>query len=159
MNMKLCSTFNSLFNTILIPYLVSLAILVVYIITLLWNLLLASVLKRRLLNLEVIRLLIPRGYRCNLKLVIFKLISRIDISKIYCEIYMREISQNLANDKSTSVQGMAWWLQAISQHLSQSWPRPIRPYGVAGLQRVNRMLQVDTCYQLIVKLLVIRLLI
>ena len=43
---------------------------------------------------------------------------------------------NLADDKSTLVQVMAWCRQATSHYLSQCWPRSVSPYGVTRPQWV-----------------------
>ena len=40
---------------------------------------------------------------------------------------------DLTDDKSTSVQIMAWCRQATSHYLSQCWPRPLSPYGANNL--------------------------
>ena len=58
--------------------------------------------------------------RCswNLKSVIFKVILRIDISSISCEIALMSMPQDLIDDKSTLVQVLAWcW--AADYYLSQ----------------------------------------
>ena len=58
----------------------------------------------------------------HLKLAIFKLISRRDIFGISCEIVLRQMPQNLTNEKSTLVQVMAWCREATSHYLSQCLP-------------------------------------
>ena len=58
----------------------------------------------------------------HLKLAIFKLISRRDIFGISCEIELRQMPQNLTNEKSTLVQVMAWCHEATSHYLSQCGP-------------------------------------
>ena len=45
--------------------------------------------------------------------------------------------QDLADDKSTLVQVMAWCRQATSHYLNQYWPRSPTPYGVTRPQWVN----------------------
>ena len=47
------------------------------------------------------------------------------------------MSLDLADDKSTLVQVMAWCRQATSHYLSQCWPRSLTPYGVTRSQWVN----------------------
>ena len=47
--------------------------------------------------------------------------------------------QNLADDKSTLVQVMAWCRQATSHYLNQCWPRSSTPYGITRPQRVNTL--------------------
>ena len=68
---------------------------------------------------------LPSGGCCyNLKLVIFKLISRIDILSIYCEFALKWMPQDLIDDKSTLVlQVMVWRRQSTSHYLSQCWVR------------------------------------
>ena len=56
---------------------------------------------------------------CNHKLVIFKLISRIDIFGIYCELALRWMPQDFTNIKSTLVQE---WLGAMRQQ-TITWAR------------------------------------
>ena len=55
-----------------------------------------------------------------------------------CEIVLRRISQDLADDKSILVQVMAWCRQATSHYLSQCWPRSMSPYVITRPQWVNR---------------------
>ena len=81
-----------------------------------------------------LNLLVPGRCRCNLKLVIFKLMSRVDILSISCEIALRWMPQDITDDKSTLVQVMGWCLQATSHYLGQCWPISISPYGVARPQ-------------------------
>ena len=44
------------------------------------------------------------------------------------------MSLDLADEKSTLVQVMAWCHQATSHYLSQCWPRSLSPYGVTRPQ-------------------------
>ena len=48
------------------------------------------------------------------------------------------MSLDLTDDKSTSVQVMAWCRQATSHYMSQCWPRSLLPYGVTRPQWVNK---------------------
>ena len=48
---------------------------------------------------------------------------------ISCEIALMRMSMDLADDKSTLVQVMAWCRQATSLYLSQCWPRSMTPCG------------------------------
>ena len=76
----------------------------------------------------------------NLKLVTFKLISRIDIWSISCEITLRWIPQHFRNDKSTLVQLMsstAWCHQATSHYLNRCWPNSMSQYGITNPHWVN----------------------
>ena len=59
---------------------------------------------------------------CNLKLVFFKVKSRIDISSLSSEIAPRWMPQDLTDDKSTLVQVMAWCRQAT---LNKPLPEPM----------------------------------
>ena len=81
--------------------------------------------------------LAPGRFSCNLKLIIFRLISMIDILNKFCEIAFRWMPQNRTNDKSTLAQVMAGCYQAISHYLSQCWPWSVSPYGVTRSQWVN----------------------
>ena len=47
------------------------------------------------------------------------------------------MSLNLTDDKSTSVQVMAWCRQATSHYLIQCWPSSMLPYGITRPQWVN----------------------
>ena len=79
--------------------------------------------------------LAPGRCRCNLKLVLYKSISLIDILSI-CEI--------------TLMGWPHWWLvnigsgihllPAISQYLNQCWPTSLMPYDVTRKQWVNTIL-------------------
>ena len=50
---------------------------------------------------------------------------------------LRWMTQDLADDKSSLVQVMAWCHQATSHYLSQCWLSSLSPYGIAGPQWVN----------------------
>ena len=67
----------------------------------------------------------------------FQIISVIDGWVISCEVALRWMSLDLADDKSTLVQVMAWCRQATSHYLSQCWPRSLVPYGVTKPQWVK----------------------
>ena len=56
---------------------------------------------------------------------------------ISCEIALRWISLDCADDKSTLVQVRVWCRQATNHYLSQHWPRYVSPYGVNRPQWVN----------------------
>ena len=97
----------------------------------------------KLSYIEIINSLVSGRSWCNFKLVIFKLMSRVDtfcILSTSCEIALRWMPQDFADDKSTLVQVMAWCRQATSHYLDQCWPRSISPYGVARPRWVKRML-------------------
>ena len=53
--------------------------------------------------------LAPERCDCNFELVIFKLISKIDILGISCEIALRWMLEDLTDDWSTLVQVIATW--------------------------------------------------
>ena len=53
------------------------------------------------------------------------------------EIVLLWMSLYLTDDKSTSVQVMAWCHQSTSHYLSQCWPKAMPPFGVTGPHRVN----------------------
>ena len=81
--------------------------------------------------------LAPGRLERNLRKVIFKLILVIGGWGIFCKIALRWMSMDLTDDKSTSVQVMAWCRQATSRYLSQCWPRSMLTYGVTRPQWVN----------------------
>ena len=83
---------------------------------------------------QCVNSLAPGRCGCYLKLVVFKLVSRINILSISCEIVLRWTPQDLTDDKSTLVQVMAWCRQATSHYQSQCWPRYLSPYGVTRPQ-------------------------
>ena len=62
------------------------------------------------------------------------------MGQVSCEIALRWLSLDLADDKSKLVQVMAWCRQATSHYLSQCWPRSLSPYGVTGPQWVKRLI-------------------
>ena len=84
----------------------------------------------------------PRRCRCNLKLVILKLISKID--SISCKIALRWIPQDVSDDKSILVQVMSWCCQATSHYSSQCWLLTSRmlPYGVTRPHWISLTLNV-----------------
>ena len=72
----------------------------------------------------------------NFKSTTFKLTIQKSGLGTGCEIALRRMPQNLANE-STFVQVMAWCHQATSQYLSQCWPRFRSRYGITRPQWVN----------------------
>ena len=81
--------------------------------------------------------LAPGKFEWNLRYLILQIISVIDDWGISCELALRWMSLDLADDKSTLVQVMAWCRQATSHYLSQCWPRSLSPLGVTRPQWVN----------------------
>ena len=67
---------------------------------------------------------------CNLKLVTFKPIPRIDLLSISCEITLRWMPLDLANDRSALIQVRVWCLQAAGHYLSQLYMPSL---GYSGL--------------------------
>ena len=67
----------------------------------------------------------------------FKLVLRIDILSISCEIALRRMPQNPFDDTSTLVQVMDWCRLATSHYLIQCWPKFMLPYGITRPQWVN----------------------
>ena len=49
------------------------------------------------------------------------------------EISFKWMSQDFIDDKSTSVQVMAWYCEAASHYLIQCWRRSSTPYGITNL--------------------------
>ena len=92
-----------------------------------------------------------RRFEWNFISVFFKLNLAIHGWGISHEIALGWKSLDLADDKSTLVQVMAWCCQATSHYLNQCWPRTTSPYGdkynadqhrimhtgVSSCQRVN----------------------
>ena len=81
--------------------------------------------------------LAPGRFEVNFRQVIFKENLVNAGCGISCEIALRWIPLDLVEDKSTSVQAMAWCPQASSHCLSQCWSRYMSPYGVTRAQRVK----------------------
>ena len=82
--------------------------------------------------------LAPGRCGCYLKLVIFKLVSRINIMSISCKIVLRWTPLDLTDDKSTLVQVIAWCRQATSHYLSQCWPNLCRHMASLGPNELNQ---------------------
>ena len=79
----------------------------------------------------------PRIFEWKFRWVIFKIILAIFGWGISCEIVLKWISLDLADDKSTLVQVMGWCRQATSHYPSQCWPSSMLPYGVTRPHWVN----------------------
>ena len=79
------------------------------------------------INQNNINSLAPGRCASYLKFVTFKVVSRINILSISCEIVLRWMPQGLIDGKSTLVQVMAWCRLATSHYLSQCWPRSLSP--------------------------------
>ena len=60
----------------------------------------------------------------------FKLLSRINILRISCEIALRWMPLDLIDEESTLVQVMARCCQAASHYLSQCCPRSVLQFGI-----------------------------
>ena len=73
----------------------------------------------------------------------FKPILEINGWGITCEIALKWMSVNLADDKSTLVHVMAWCRQATSHYLSQWRPRSMSPYGITRPQWVKWIPRAD----------------
>ena len=78
---------------------------------------------------EPLNVLAPGKFVWNFRWVNFKLNLVINGWDIFCEIPLRWMSLDLAYDKSTLVQVMAWCHQATSHYLSQCWPKSMSSYG------------------------------
>ena len=87
--------------------------------------------------LPFINSLAPRRWDYNIKLVIFSIISRIDIFSISCEIAHKLMPQCLTDDESTLVQVMACCPQATNHYLNQCWPISTMLYDITRPQWVN----------------------
>ena len=82
--------------------------------------------------------LAPGRCGCNFTSVFSKFMSQIHIFSTSCETGFRWMPLNHTDDESTLVQLMAWCSQATNHYLNQCWPRSLLPYGVIGLQSVNK---------------------
>ena len=76
---------------------------------------------------------------CNIKLVIFKFMSRIDILSISCDIELSWMPQDLTDDQSILVQVMAWCRQATRGRRNG---RPIVRNTILALS--DKLLSFDT---------------
>ena len=83
---------------------------------------------------RVITKLIPERRGCYFMLVIFKLISRIDILSISCEIALKWMIQDNTDDKSTLPHVMDW-CEATNHYLYQCWPSYM---SLLGHNEVNK---------------------
>ena len=79
----------------------------------------------------------PGRSGCNFENVIFKLALLICIFKSSYDTVAMWIPQEFTDNKSTSVQVMAWCRQAAIHYLSQCWHRSMSPYGVTRPQWVQ----------------------
>ena len=80
----------------------------------------------------------PGRFEWNFRQVILKQNSVFDAWAISCEIVLRLIWMDSACIISTMVQVMAWCRHATSYYLTQSWPRPLSPYGDSNGQRLRQ---------------------
>ena len=76
--------------------------------------------------------------RCDSKIGIFNLLLLIGIFRSSHDNASRWMPQDLADDKSTLVQVMAWCCEATSHYLSQCWLSFLLPYGGARPQWVKQ---------------------
>ena len=74
---------------------------------------------------------------CHFKTAIFNIVLLIGIFTSSNDYALRWMPWDLAGDKSTLVQVMAWCRQATSHYLSQCWPSSMSTYGVTRSQRVQ----------------------
>ena len=79
----------------------------------------------------------PGIYGNDFKRIFFRLVIQNNSLGSHREITLRWMTQNLANEKSTLVQVMAWCHQATFHYLSQCWPRSMLPCGITRPQWVN----------------------
>ena len=80
--------------------------------------------------------LAPGRPGCHFKTAIFNFVLLIGIFTSSNDNALRWIPGDLADDKSTLVQVMAWCRQATSHYLSQCWPSSMSPYGMPRPQCV-----------------------
>ena len=89
------------------------------------------------LSYQIVQLfnsLAPGRCSCNLKLIIFKLVSKIDVLRVSYEITVMWMPGDLTDSEWTLIQIMAWCLWATSHYLSQCWPKYLSPYRVTRPQ-------------------------
>ena len=82
--------------------------------------------------------LIPGRPRCHFKTAIFNLLLLSGIFTSSKDNALRWVPWDLADDRSTLVQVMAWCRQATSHYLSQCWPRSMSPYDVTRPQWLHQ---------------------
>ena len=70
-------------------------------------------------------------------MVIIKHMSWIAFMSFSCRIILMRMPLKTFDDKSTSVQAMAWHRQTTNHYLNQCWPRSMSPYGFTRPRRVN----------------------
>ena len=87
---------------------------------------------------KMINSLAPGRCANDIRSMIFKFISMLDILSITCKTSLMWMSQDLTDDYSILVQVMAWCCQAPSHYLSQCWRRFMSLNGVLRPQLVNR---------------------
>ena len=81
--------------------------------------------------------LAPGRFQIDFRYVIFKL-NLVNVGwGMSHGIALRWMPLDLADDKSSLVQVVAWCRQATSHYLSQRWSRPMSPNGVTRPQWVN----------------------
>ena len=83
----------------------------------------------------------------------FKIISAVYDWCISCEIALKWISLDLADDKSALVQVMAWCRQATSHYPGQCWPSFMSPYGFT----MRRCVKQHLCRVAVHKTLLLRI--
>ena len=86
---------------------------------------------------HVVNSLAPGISECDSKNVTFNLVLLIGIFRSSHDNALWLMIENLTDDKSTLVQVMVWFRQAINHYLSQCWPRSLSPYGVTRFQCIN----------------------
>ena len=85
----------------------------------------------------LINSLVPRRSGWDFKNIIFNFVLLMSIFRSSYDNTRRWPPWDLTDDKSTSVQVMAWCRQARSHFLSLCWPRSMSLYGISRPQCVN----------------------
>ena len=82
-------------------------------------------------------------------LVIFKLVSRINILSISCDTALKWMPHELTNYLLTLVQVMAWCRQATSHYLNQCWLTYMTPHSVTRPQWITHVCikKIKLCYR------------
>ena len=94
--------------------------------------------------------LAPGRLEQNFGSIIFKIILVITGWCVSSKIALSWMSVDLADDKSTVVQVMAWCLEATSHYLSQCWPRLVSLYGITRPQWVKAKSNSSKCGDVLV---------
>ena len=83
-----------------------------------------------LISWVILNSLAPGKCGSNFKCQVLEQILWIKFMNTSYEIALRQMLQNLTNERSTLAQVMAWCHEATSHCMSQCWPRSMSPYSI-----------------------------